>query len=248
MPASALPLFILLHGTCFNGGQWQLYKELLAGAADVCAPDLPGHGARAGEPFSMAAARRVVHEAVRAAGGSRPVILGGHSLGGFVAMNYAALHHRRLAGLALMGSATEPRCRAAASFRAVARLWEAMGAERVRQLHEQTVGRRADARVWGAITERGEQFGAVRAAWWQVMALSGSWQLRRVSCPVLVLGGRQDALHLQARRFAAAAPQGKAITAPWRGHLWSLTHPAEVASHLRHFVVHDCMGIHSSPA
>ena len=246
MPASALPLFILLHGTCFNSGQWALYKELLADAAEVCAPDLPGHGARAAQPFSMAAARRVVHEAVLAAG-ERPVILGGHSLGGFVTMNYAALHHRRLAGLTLMGSATEPRCPGAVSFRMVARLWEAMGAERVRQLHERTVGRRADARVWGAITERGEQFGAVRSAWWQVMALSGSWQLRRVSCPVLVLGGRLDVLHLQAGRFAAAAPHGRAITAPGRGHLWSMTHPEEVAAHLRRFIEQECKGITSSP-
>lgn len=247
MSASTLPLFILLHGTCFNSGQWQLYKELLADAAEVVAPDLPGHGARAAQPFSMAAARRVVHEAVQAAG-ERPVILGGHSLGGFVAMEYAALHHRRLSGLALMGSATEPRCRASVSFRMVARLWEVMGAERVRQSHERTVGRYADARVWRAITERGEQFGAVRAAWWQVMAQSGSWQLRRVSCPTLVLGGRQDVLHLQAGRFAAAAPRGEAVTVPWRGHLWSLTHPEEVAAHLRRFIVQECMSIPSSPA
>ena len=239
MPTSALPLFILLHGTCFNGAQWQLYKELLTDVAEVCAPDLPGHGARAAQPFSMAAARRVVHEVVLTAG-ERPVILGGHSLGGFVAMNYAALHHRRLAGLALMGSATEPRCRASVSFRMVARLWEVMGAERVRRMHEQTVGRCADARVWSAVTQQGEQFGAVRAAWWQVMAQSGSWQLRRVSCPVLVLGGRQDVLHLQVARFAAAAPHGRATTAPQRGHLWSLTHPEEVAAQLRRFIVQDC--------
>lgn len=249
MPSAtpALPLFILLHGTCFNSGQWELYKELLADAAEVVAPDLPGHGVRAAQPFSMAAARRVVHEAVQAAG-ERPVILGGHSLGGFVAMQYAALHHRRLSGLALMGSATEPRCRASVSFRMVARLWEVMGAERVRQSHERTVGRYADARVWRAISERGEQFGAVRAAWWQVMAQSGSWQLRRVSCPTLVLGGRQDVLHLQAGRFAAAAPRGKAVTVPWRGHLWPLTHPEEVAAHLRRFIVQECMSIPSSPA
>ena len=241
-----LPLFILLHGTCFNGAQWRVYEELLADVVEVYAPDLPGHGARAKKPFSMAAARRVVHEAVRAAG-NRPVILGGHSLGGFVAMNYATLHHRHLSGLALMGSATEPRCRASVTFRMVARIWEAMGAERVRRMHEQTLGRHADARVWSAITEQGEQFGAVRAAWWQVMAQSGSWQLRRVSCPTLVLGGRQDVLHLQAGRFAAAAPRGKAVTVPWRGHLWPLTHPEEVAAHLRRFIVQECMGIASSP-
>ena len=187
----------------------------------------------------MVAARLVVHEAVCAAE-ARPVILGGHSLGGFVAMNYAAVHGQRLAGLALMGSATEPRCRASVSFRMVARLWEAMGAERVRRMHELTIGRHADARVWGDIRAQGEQFGAVRAAWWEVMARCGSWHLRRVPCPVLVLGGRLDVLHLQAARFAAAAPRGRAVTAPWRGHLWSVTHPEEVAAQLRRFVMDEC--------
>lgn len=151
-------------------------------------------------------------------------------------------------GLALMGSATEPGGPGAVLYRATARLWELAGPERVQWLHEQTLGRAADGRVWTAIhAQGGESFGAVRDAWTQVMDNCGSHQLRQVRCPVLVLGGAWDQLHLQAARFAAAAPNGQAITAPRRTHQWPLTHPDEVAAILRHWVA-ELPAHHAGPA
>ena len=151
-------------------------------------------------------------------------------------------------GLALMGSATEPGGPGAVLYRATARLWELAGPERVQWLHEQTLGRAADGRVWTAIhAQGGESFGAVRDAWTQVMDNCGSHQLRQVRCPVLVLGGAWDQLHLQAARFAAAAPNGQAITAPRRTHQWPLTHPDEVAASLRHWVA-ELPAHHAGPA
>lgn len=281
----ARPLLVLLHGTCLNAGQWDLYADLLADVAEVVAPDLPGHGTRAAQPFTLDAAVHIVAQtiAMHANGDSgsngreanacgpksapiaaaaadasslqtapgtsgtsnrpeaphmppatRPVVLGGHSLGGFVAMTYAQNHPTRLQGLALMGSAVEPRGPGAAIYRVIARLWELAGPARVQWLHEHTMGRMADPRLWADVQAHGgESFGAVRAAWAAVMGHCGSHQLRHVRCPVLVLGGQLDQLHLQASRFAAAAPQGHVITASSRGHLWPLTHPAEIAAHLR---------------
>lgn len=231
------PLLILLHGTCLNGEQWALYRDLLAGVADIAAPDLPGHGVHAEQAFSLDVAVQAIHEQVcQAQARQQSVILGGHSLGGFVAMTYAERHPDPLAGLILIGSATEPGGPGAIVYRAIAQLWEIAGPQRVQQLHEHTLGRMADARVWAAVQARGESFGAVRAAWTQVMQHCGSRQLQRVACPVLVLGGQLDQLHLQAQRFAAAAPHGQVITAPRRGHHWPLTHPEEVAAHIATFV------------
>ncbi len=242
------PLFILLHGTCLNGAQWAPYRALLEDVAEVSTPDLPGHGVRAADTFTLDAAVRIVHEHVQAAAPGRPVIVGGHSLGGFVAMSYAERHPAALAGLALMGSATEPGGPGAVLYRATARLWELAGPERVQWLHEQTLGRAADGRVWTAIhAQGGESFGAVRDAWTQVMDNCGSHQLRQVRCPVLVLGGAWDQLHLQAARFAAAAPHGQAITAPRRTHQWPLTHPDEVAAILRRWVA-ELPAHHAGPA
>lgn len=233
-------LLVLLHGTCLNGGQWAPYGPLLADVAEVLAPDLPGHGQRAGERFSLARAVEGV-EALIDAAGQRPVILGGHSLGGFVAMSVAERLANRLAGLALMGSATEPAGPGSPLYRWLARAMQRAGPERMRRVHEHTLGRWADAHLWSAVRARGEHFGAVNDAWNEVMRHCGSRQLRRVTCPVLVLGGRWDQLHLQARRFAAAAPRGQAVTVPRRTHLWPLTHPQEVAAHLRRWLLDDVL-------
>ena len=232
---NSVALLILLHGTRLSGAQWAGYAERLADVAEVVAPDLPGHGRRADAPFTLAGAVRVVQELVDGAG-ERPVFVAGHSLGGFVAMSHAEQQPSRLAGLALIGSATEPGGPGAIVYRLLARLWTLAGPGRMQRFDALTLGRVADPQIWAAIQADGEYYAAVDAAWSEVMRHCGAHQLRQVACPVLVLGGRWDQVHLQARRFAAAAPRGQAVTVPGRTHLWPMTHPAEVAGQLRRFV------------
>ena len=232
---NSIPILVLLHGTRLTGAQWTGYAERLADVAEVRSPDLPGHGQRAHQAFTLAAAVQAV-ESVVAAAGERPVLLAGHSLGGFVAMSYAEQHPTRLGGLALMGSATEPGGPGAGVYRLLARLWALAGPARMQRLDARVLGRLLDTRIWAAIQAEGEYFGAVDAAWSEVMRHCGSHQLRHVACPVLVLGGRWDQLHLQARRFARAAPRGTVVTVPGRGHFWPMTHPGEVATQLRRWI------------
>lgn len=231
---------ILLHGTALNGGQWATCASLLADVAEVLAPDLPGHGARAGERFSLAAAVAGVQALVDDAG-PRPVVVGGHSLGGYVAMSVAERWPTRLAGLALIGCAAEPRGLGASLYRWLARGMAWAGPARMQRLHDQTLARWSEPRLWAAVGARGEHWGALRDSWQEVMQHGGSHQLRQVTCPVLVLGGRWDQLHLQARRFAAAAPHGRVVTAPGRTHLWPLTHPEEVAAVLRRWLLTEVL-------
>lgn len=233
--ADTRPRLILLHGTRLNGAQWHAYGPALADVAEVVAPDLPGHGRRAGEAFSLA---RVVADvaALAADAGTRPVLLGGHSLGGYAAMCHAQQYPQRLAGLALMGCAAEPRGVGAWLYRQLARLWEAAGPEGMARLDRLYFSRATHAPTWAAMQARGGQFRQIRAAWGEVMRHCGARQLRHVSCPVLVLGGGWDPLHIHARRFAAAAPHGQVVTMPGRHHLWPLTHPEEVAAALRRWI------------
>ena len=97
------PLLVLVHGTRFDTRQWVGYAELIP-EADLMPVDLPGHGTRAGRPYSTDAARAVVEEAVGRAEPGRPVVLAGHSLGGYVSADYAHRHPGVLAGLATMGN------------------------------------------------------------------------------------------------------------------------------------------------
>jgi pimeloyl-ACP methyl ester carboxylesterase len=90
-----------------SGVQWSAHRRWLEPEFDVITPDLPSHGTRAAEPFTMDAAVAAVAEAVDEAAPDQPVVLVGHSLGGYVAMTYAAAYPRRLAGLVTIGAAPQ---------------------------------------------------------------------------------------------------------------------------------------------
>ncbi|MDO4232155.1 MAG: alpha/beta hydrolase [Lautropia sp.] len=236
--AGRRPLLILLHGTRMNAAQWTGFDTALADLADVIALDLPGHGARSGEAFSLDAVVQDV-ERLLADAGTRPVMLAGYSLGGYAALCFAEKHPQKLAGLALIASAAEPFAAGAWLYRLLGSTWDFLVRHRIDWLERHWFARLADPALWAAIQAHGGNFGQIRAAWDEVIARCRAAQLRAVSCPVLVAGGSRDQLHLHAQRFAAAAPCGKVVTVPGRSHLWPLTHPHELKAVLRDWIGQD---------
>jgi|SRR5690606_4681189 len=88
------PPVVLLHGLTFDRTMW---APLVASLGDrrVMTLDLPGHGVSARrDSYAPREVAEVVHEAVTAAGLSRPVVVG-HSIGGLLATVYAAHHPAR---------------------------------------------------------------------------------------------------------------------------------------------------------
>ena len=76
------PVLVLVHGATANGRMWAPVRRILeARGYEVLAPDLPGHGIRRDEPFSLEAAVRTVQDAVASVAPS-PVVVAGDSLGG----------------------------------------------------------------------------------------------------------------------------------------------------------------------
>ncbi|WP_051208558.1 alpha/beta fold hydrolase [Propionicicella superfundia] len=211
---AARPLLILLHGTWSSGAEMAPVGESLGAEVDVVVPDLPGHGTRRAEPYSLARSAAVV-DAIVTAAGERDVVVAGHSLGGFAALTYAERNPGRMAGLALLGCATEPRGAGAAAYRAAGRAFDLFGPLRMRSMF------------------RGERFLPVAPLWDEVIDRCGSRQLREVSCPVLLLGGRFDQLHLGARSFSRAARHATVVTRSSRSHVWPYRRPHEVAAELR---------------
>lgn len=102
-PAGEGPVLILLHGAGLNGRMWDAVRRGLDPRWRVIALDLPGHGARLGEPYTLEAATAAVKQAAEAVAPA-PVILIGDSLGGYTAMAAAsALPQQQLRGLILGG-------------------------------------------------------------------------------------------------------------------------------------------------
>jgi pimeloyl-ACP methyl ester carboxylesterase len=103
-PAPDTPVLILIHGATGNGRMWDAVRHHVDPLWRVLAPDLPGHGARRSEAFTLQAAVDTVAELARSVAPA-PVVLAGDSLGGYTALASAsALPRQQLLGLVLAGS------------------------------------------------------------------------------------------------------------------------------------------------
>jgi pimeloyl-ACP methyl ester carboxylesterase len=226
---------VLVHGTRLSHTQWAVYDGRFPGL-DVVTPDLPGHGARTEEAFTTGGALDAIAAAVEGGADGLPVVLAGHSLGGYMAMAYAAQHPERLAGLVLVGSAAVPVGLGAAVYRALGRLIGWAGDARAAALADRVIARVAGSDTLAAVTAGGSSYAATQAAWAAVMADCRPEQLAHVTCPVLVVGGQLDQLAVHARRFAAAAPRGRVHIVPRATHLLPLTHVDQLAAVLNAFM------------
>ena len=229
---------VLVHGSRLSHTQWAPQVPLLEDTFDLVLPDLPGHGSRAGEPFTLdravGALAAAVEEPTRGNGGGR-VVLVGHSLGGYAAMAYAACFPRRLDGLVLIGSAAVPVGLGAALYRAVGSLTGHAGAGAMTRVNDRVLRRLYAPDLVDPVIAGGYYFAPTPAAWREVMSRCRPAMLREVTCPVLVTGGQFDQLAVQARRFARAAPHGRVELVPGAGHLVGLDQPVRLAELLRAF-------------
>ncbi len=84
---------LLIHGAIGSADQFQLLSGQLRDDFEIHTLNLPGHGKdpRIDQPFTIAAFTAYVHEWI-AQRFSEPISIFGYSLGGYIALNLAALH------------------------------------------------------------------------------------------------------------------------------------------------------------
>jgi pimeloyl-ACP methyl ester carboxylesterase len=226
---------VLVHGSQLSGAQWWRYAALLGPDVELAVPGLPAHGARRGEPFTWERALEVVEEAVEGGEGGIPVVLVGHSLGGYLAMAYAAAHPARLSGLALLGASAVPAGPGAALYRAISSVEQRLGVDRMSRALDRQLDAMLPTELAAVIKEAGYGFDGIPAAWAGVMGLCRPEMLADVGCPVLLLNGQLDQLRVDASRFeraATSAPWVRVITVRGGLHVFPLTHPLDTAAAL----------------
>ncbi len=100
------PVVVLLHGFPLNRSMWSGQRTNLGTTYRVIAPDLRGHGESAAPEggYTMEAMADDVVELLDALQIQEPIVLGGHSMGGYVALALLARHPERVRGLILMNT------------------------------------------------------------------------------------------------------------------------------------------------
>ena len=226
---------VLVHGSQVSGAAWWRYARLLGPDVDLVSPDLPGHGARRAEAFTWGGALETIDAAVEGGDPGLPVVLVGHSLGGYLAMAWASAHPRRLAGLGLLGASAVPAGPGAAFYRALARLEVRLGVDRMSRALDRQLDWLLPAELAAVVKEAGYGLDAVPAAWAGIMGSCRPELLAEVDAPVLLVNGQFDQLRVNARRFARAAASARwvrVVTIPGALHVFPLTHPHETAAAL----------------
>jgi len=237
----ATPALVLIHGATLSGAMWAPLRRHLDPRLQVLAPDLPGHGSRRGERFTLEGAVEAVRQAVEALAPA-PVLLVGDSLGGYTAMaSAAALPQERLLGLVAGGcTANIHEWPTALHFRAKALMFKLMlavfgeprlvrqGEAKVRKLLAESGG--AAPEDVEAVIRGGIGFSVFEQcvdALWGVDHLA---RLKAIHQPVWLLNGEKDHVMLrQEARFLAAGPnvQGRHYDC---GHGVSLERSREFAA------------------
>lgn len=237
---AGLPL-VLLHGFPLDHRMWQDAAAAVPGARAVLAADLPGAGAADGpelpDPPSVEAAADALARDLDEAGIRRAVV-GGLSMGGYVALALLERHPELVAGLALVdtkSTADAPEARAN-------RLRIADEAER-----EGSVApvRPMSTTLVGETTRSSRPDLPERIAGWieEQQPASVAWAQRAMAArpdrtavlaawtgPVAVVVGDEDTLTPveAARHMADAAAQAQLVVVPRAGHMSALEQPDAV--------------------
>lgn len=98
----ANPPLLFLHGVRLAGSIWDEHAQALRDDFHVLTPDLPGHGTLAHLPFEAPVLNAFLNF-VSTQVATRPPLIIGYSLGGYVAMRYALDMPEHTAGLVLAG-------------------------------------------------------------------------------------------------------------------------------------------------
>ena len=101
------PALLLIHGSSASLQTWEPWVREFGGAYRILSYDQPGHGLTGPHPRRCydADCMVAVAHAVAADAGLRNFVIGGNSMGGWVALHYAMQHPDDLAGMILVDAA-----------------------------------------------------------------------------------------------------------------------------------------------
>lgn len=188
-------LVIALHGAVANAATWLPLRRALAPDVELWTPDLPGHGARRDEPFTLAASFRTIDALAERAAPRRP-ILAGDSLGGYLALAAGARLGPAVAGIVAGGCTWSMHgfggWLARASDVLPQALEHALGSKRIDALASALTRRVTDAATARAIVAGGLRSRARSESLRELAGMDLEPLVRAISAPIVFVNGRFD--------------------------------------------------------
>lgn len=217
---------VLVHGIRTSRTMWRAQLAHLAWRGiDATALDLPGHGTRMNETFTLAGALAAIDEVVQDAAGRGPVLLAGHSMGGLLSVAYAGGETPPpIAGFIGASCTAFPRGTGLRTYRALARTFNALpdqGMWLTNRVLDATLPHdtRAD------FAAGGYAFDAQDVALASLGALDLVADLHRLRMPLWWINGQFDQLRMQERLFQRLTPHSELIVVPRTSHLVTAMRP-----------------------
>jgi 3-oxoadipate enol-lactonase len=243
------PVVVLLHGFPLDRTMWDEQRTTIGRLYRLIAPDLRGHGESAAPEgiYTMDAMADDVIDLLDALGLTEPVVLGGLSMGGYVAFSLVLRYPDRFRALMLMDTrAGADTPEAARGREEMARRVEETGtAEPVvdamlpKLFSEISRQRRADVvartREQMLRTPARAVAGALRG---MASRPDRTADLPRITLPTLVMVGADDILTppAEAQKLAQGIPNARLIEIPDSGHLSPLENPAPANAAMLEFL------------
>jgi pimeloyl-ACP methyl ester carboxylesterase len=233
------PVVVLLHGFPLSRAMWQHQRKAIESTHRLIAPDLRGHGESAAPEgvYSMDAMADDVVELLDELRIDQPIVLGGLSMGGYVALSLVCRYPRRVRALMLIDT------RAAADTPEAARLREAAAQSVLQANHARSIIETMVPRLFGKSTleQHPERVGPILAEMEKTSAQGVAGALRgmarrpdrraelaSIKVPTLVMVGQDDVISpvADAREIAEALPDARLEVIPASGHLAPYENPS----------------------
>ena len=241
------PPVVLIHGFPYNKAMWDEQIAALSATNRVITYDLRGHGESdaTSEPYTMEMLADDLHDLIEELSLGE-VALGGFSMGGYVALAFAAAYPEHIDKLMLLDTRHLPDSEQAKGGReTLAKQVEADGVGGVaeglpaRMLTEATVSSRPDIVAKAAdMIRAASPEGVAGAARGMALRVDQSELLPSIAVPTLIVVGEEDPITppVDAEEMASAIYGSTLVKIPGASHLSNLEKPEEFNKALIEFL------------
>ncbi len=218
---------VLVHGIRTSATMWRAQVAYLRERGiPVVAVDLPGHGSRMSEEFTLGSAFATIDDAVQDAATRGPVLLVGHSMGGLLCIEYAGREDPPpLAGFVAASCTAIPRGVGLAAYRLITRGFDSLP-DRGMWLTNRMLDRILPDETRPDFGAGGYALDAQDIALRSLSVLDLLAALHRIDVPLWFVNGQLDQLRGNERLFMRVARHAELIVVPRTTHHVTVMRPA----------------------